>query len=100
MALSKSQLEAFERFWAAYPRRPDNPKAAARQVFERRIRAGADAEAIVGAAGRYADQVAATKLDPKFIPHARTWLSQARYEDYPEDVPAPADETVDRKSVV
>ena len=92
MAMSKTLLAVFEAFWAAYPRRPDNPKAAAAQVFERRVREGVDPAAIVAAAGRYAARCTETRLDPKFVPHARTWLSQARYLDYPsEDVPAPAE---------
>ena len=89
MAMSKTHLAAFDGFWAAYPCRPDNPKAAARQVFERRVREGADPDAIVGAAGRYAAHCAATQLDSKFVPHARTWLAQRRYEDF-ADVPAQA----------
>jgi hypothetical protein len=83
-ANSKTQPVAFERFWAAYPDRPDNPKAAARQVFERRVREGADPEVIVAAAGRYRAFVAGRKLDSLYIPHARTWLSQRRWEDYAE----------------
>lgn len=91
MKASKTTLEAFERFWAAYPRRPDNPKAAAREVFVRRVREGADAEAVASAAGRYADACRKSGLDLKFVPHARTWLSQRRYEDFLEaDVPASA----------
>lgn len=90
MALSKTAAEAFERFWAAYPRRPDNPKAAAREVFARRVLAGENPAAIADAARRYAAHVAGAKLDPKFIPHARTWLSQRRYEDYREAAPASA----------
>ena len=92
MAISKTLAEAFERFWAAYPRRPDNPKAAARAVFERRVREGADPQAIADAAGRYARHIAERKLDAIFVPHARTWLSQRRYEDY-EEAPASADPT-------
>lgn len=74
---------AFEAFWSAYPKRPDNPRAAARQMFERRVREGADPAMIVAAAGRYAADVRSRGLDPLFVPHARTWLSQRRYEDYP-----------------
>jgi hypothetical protein len=90
MAISKTLSEAFEAFWAAYPRRPENPKAAARLVFERRVREGADADAIVRAAGVYAQAMVAAKKDAAFIPHARTWLSQRRYEDYFEDALASA----------
>jgi hypothetical protein len=82
--MSRPDPKAFERFWAAYPSRPDNPKAAARQVFERRVREGADPEVIVAAAGRYRAFVASRKLDSIYIPHARTWLSQRRWEDYAE----------------
>ncbi len=90
--MSKTLAEAFERFWAAYPRRPDNPKAPARLLFERRVREGADPEAIVAAACAYAVAVAGRKIDPIFVPHARTWLSQRRWEDYlPQDVPASAE---------
>lgn len=84
-------LAAFERFWKAYPRRPDNPKAAARQVFERRVREGADPDAIVRAAAVFAARVVDRKLGDIFIPHARTWLSQRRWEDYLDDgEPEPA----------
>jgi hypothetical protein len=90
VALPKALADAFERFWAAYPRRPDNPKAAARLVFERRVREGADPAAIAAAAGRYAAAVTARRLDAIYVPHARTWLSQRRWEDYLEDAPASA----------
>jgi hypothetical protein len=89
VASSKAILEAFEGFWAAYPSRPDNPKAPARLVFERRVREGADADFIVRAAGRYAAFCASAKKDPEFLPHARTWLSQRRYEDYPDAPDSP-----------
>jgi hypothetical protein len=90
MPISKTLAEAFEGFWAAWVSRPENPKAAARLVFERRVREGVDATAIVAAAGRYAAFCAKTKKDGPFIPHARTWLSQRRYEDYFEDASASA----------
>jgi len=90
MVISKAMVVAFEAFWNVYPKRPDNPKAAARLVFERRVREGADPTVIVAAAGRYAVFVEVMKVDSPFIPHARTWLSQRRWEDYPEPPAAPA----------
>jgi hypothetical protein len=81
-------LQAFGRFWDAYPVRPENPKAAAREVFCRRVREGADPEEIVAAAGRYAAYVKQAGKESHFIPHARTWLSQRRWEDF--SAPAPA----------
>ncbi|MGI8839729.1 MAG: hypothetical protein ACR2F8_02925 [Caulobacteraceae bacterium] len=91
---SATLTDAFDRFWAAYPPRPDNPKAAAREVFLRRVREGADPEAIVRAAGRYSALVGRLRTDSAFVAHARTWLSQRRYEDFPEPpAPAPAPAT-------
>lgn len=90
MALSAVQLAVFERFWAAYPRRPENPKAAARAVFGRLLLAGVDPEAIVAGAAAYAALCRREAKDPKFIPHARTWLSQRRFEDYQDEAPASA----------
>ena len=49
--LPKTTLDAFERFWKAYPYRAENPKAPARVVFARLIKDGHDAEALIGAAG-------------------------------------------------
>lgn len=74
--------EAFERFWRAYPDRKPNPKAPAAATFQELERAGEDAEGIIQAAGRFAAEC--RKLDTKsdFIPHARTWLAQRRFEDY------------------
>lgn len=87
MAPSKALAEWFDRFWAAYPYRLDNPKAAAREVFARRVREGADPAAIVAAAGRYAAFFKATGRDAIFLPHARSWLNQRRYEDFPAPAP-------------
>lgn len=74
---------AFERFWSAYPPRPMDPKAAARKVFFHLLLTGESGQAITEAAARYAEAVKAEKIEAKFIPHARTWLSQRRFEDYP-----------------
>jgi hypothetical protein len=89
---SAELLQAFGRFWAAYPARPENPKAAAREVFMRRVREGADPYVIVAAAGRYAEFTRTARKDAHLIPHARTWLSQRRWEDWPpvSETPAPA----------
>lgn len=90
MALSAALLDAFERFWGAYPPPGENPKAPAREVFARRVREGADPEAVVRAAAAYAAACKSAGKDCQFIPHARTWLSQRRYEDYAPTPPADA----------
>lgn len=78
-------MDAFDRFWVAYPKRHGaNPKAPARAKFERAVRNGAEPEAIIAGAHAYYDQVAHTqKLDSEFVAMATTWLNQKRWEDYP-----------------
>lgn len=80
---------AFNRFWAAYPARADNPKKPALKVFAQLVADGADAEALVRAAGAFAAHVKSKGFDPVFTPHARTWLAQERFEEWTE-VPASA----------
>lgn len=89
-APSKATVSAFERFWKAYPYRAENPKAPARVVFERLLKEGVCPEALIAAAGRYADFVAGEKIKSVFIPHARKWLNQRYFEDYMPDPDAPA----------
>jgi len=83
---------AFDRFWAAYPTRADNPKKPALKLFADLVAGGADAEALVRAAGAFAAHVKSQGFDPKFTPHARTWLAQERFEEWATDalVSAPA----------
>ena len=82
---------AFAVFWAAYPRPLENPRKPALRVFADLVASGADPEALARAAGAYQAFVRANAIAPKFIPHARTWLSQGRHEDYlTADAPASA----------
>lgn len=83
--------EAFARFWAAYPTRPDNPRAPALAVFDRLVKDGEDAEALVVAAGRYAAVAAADGIKGRFLPHARKWLHLRYFDDYLTDLPASAE---------
>lgn len=82
MKPTRAITEAFDRFWAAYPYRRDNPKAPARLVFARLVADGEDPEVLVAAAGCYAAFVRDEKTPSLFIPHARKWLNQRYYEDY------------------
>lgn len=88
--LSKPLQEAFDALWKAYPHPPRDPKAAARDLFARRFHEVAEPMALARAAGAYAAACRRDKLDPAFIPHLRTWLSQRRHEDFLEaGTPAP-----------
>lgn len=88
--VSKTVEAAFDRFWAAYPYRRENPKAPARLMFSRLVAEGEDVEVLIAAAGRYAEFCKAEKTKSTFIPHARKWLNQRYFEDYLTDPDAPA----------
>lgn len=69
----------FDEFWAAYPKRPNNPKApAVKKYVNARQRLKVSHETLVNAAKAYAASVAGT--DPKFIAQAVNWLNQRRWE--------------------
>lgn len=80
--LSPQLQAAFDRFKAAYPARPGNPWAPAREVFAKLVKAGEDPDALIASAAVFAADCARRRLDPDFIPHARTWLKQRRFEDF------------------
>jgi|694.fasta_scaffold28940_6 hypothetical protein len=76
--------EDFEAFWAAYPKRPGNPKAPARKEWER-LSGRYDfprLEVMIECARRYAAHCAKDARGPEFIAHTRTWLFQERWRDW------------------
>lgn len=82
---------AFALFWNAYPAPLENPKKPALRVFAELVGAGVDAAALARAADAYKAFVRANAIPAKFIPHARTWLNQGRFEDWmTADAPASA----------
>jgi hypothetical protein len=81
-AVPSEVAEAFEGFWTAYPARSPNPKAPARLVFARLVAGGEPPGRLVAAAAAFAAEVARKTIAPEFVPHARTWLQQRRFEDY------------------
>lgn len=89
-APSQAVRTAFDRLMTAYPARGDNPRAPALAVFARLVATGEEPEALIRAAGRFAEVMKAEGREPRMIPHTRTWLSQRRFDDYLTDVPASA----------
>ena len=69
--------EAFERFWAVYPKRV--AKEAARKAFAKAAENGTDVEALIAGAQRYA--VERQGQDPKYTKHPATWLNAGCWED-------------------
>lgn len=77
----------FDEFWAAYPKRPRNPKAPARKKYlhARRV-LNVKHETLVNAVKAYAASVAGN--DPQFTKLAETWLNKRCWEDEYEPVAA------------
>ncbi len=73
---------AFGAFWAAYPRRPGDARAAAGALFTALVKAGEDAGALVASAAVFAAHCRDQGVAGQFIPMARTWLHQRRFEDF------------------
>lgn len=87
--------EAFEAFWLAVPKRHADRPGKARAAFALAVKRGADPQALVRAAGRYAADCRARGVGPEWVPLVGRWLAEAGYETYP-DPPAPAEPVVDR----
>jgi hypothetical protein len=74
--------EAFDDFWAAYPRKVG--KEAARKAWLSAIKRHAPADIATGLNRQV------WNADPQFIPHPATWLNQGRWQDDPgASAPAP-----------
>jgi hypothetical protein len=69
--------DAFDRLWAKYPRRVG--KGAARAAFEKALKGGADPEAIIAGAARYA---AEREGEPeRYTAYPKSWLRDERWLD-------------------
>lgn len=77
MSKARQAPADFEVFWREYPRKVG--KRAAFQVWERELRAGTDPAEIIE--GLRAQLPGLLRKELQFIPHARTWLHQGRWED-------------------
>jgi hypothetical protein len=69
--------DAFERFWAVYPRRV--AKEAARKAFAKAVANGTAVETLIAGAQRYAAE--RKDQDPKYTKHPATWLNGGCWED-------------------
>jgi hypothetical protein len=70
----------FDAFWAAYPKRPGNPRKKAMAAY-RKARKNVSQEQLLTAVGLYAAYMAGE--NPKFVAMAATWLNEERWNcDY------------------
>lgn len=75
-----SSDDEFEEFWAAYPKRPNNPRKKAMAAY-RKARKNVSQKQLLTAVGLYAAYMAGE--DPKFVAMASTWLNDERWNcDY------------------
>lgn len=69
--------DRFDEFWRIYPRH--DGKKPAREVWDRALKRGADADKIIDGARRYAK--ARQGQDTAYTAMAKTWLNEARWDD-------------------
>jgi hypothetical protein len=79
--MNATQMDQFEQFWRAYPRRIG--KGAARKAFEKALKL-ATVEEIMTGLSRQLSYYASR--EQQFIPHPTTWLNQERWADEPQAV--------------
>lgn len=74
---AEAELEAeFEEFWAAYPKRPNNPRKPAMVAFKK-ARRNVSQKQLLTAVGEYAAFMAGEP--PKYVAMAATWLNGERW---------------------
>lgn len=75
-------MNDFAEFWSLYPRRVS--KRAAQKAWDKEVKSGALPQDIIFGLRQQLRQLCSK--DIQFIPHASTWLNQARYEDEVQEV--------------
>jgi hypothetical protein len=76
------QVDWFDRFWMAYPRKVGKP--AARRAFQTAMKKSPLVE--IGDGLRRWQAYWTWRNAPQFIPHPSTWLNQERWNDDPPPV--------------
>lgn len=76
---SEKDDDPFERWWALYPDRPNNPKKPAKAKFAAALKK-IGLEELLARTAAYAETRKGE--DPKFTPMASTWLNQERWENF------------------
>lgn len=69
----------FDEFWAAYPKRPNNPKKPAKLKYMAARKRGVSHEEIMQGVKEYAET--RVNEDPKFTKLAETWLNKECWQD-------------------
>lgn len=82
----------FAEIWDAYPKRPNNSKAAAKKAYDARLKAGVTHDAMLAGVVAYAAFCTASKTEPRFIKMASTFLGPDHHfeSDYTPTLPRTA----------
>ncbi len=88
MVRARPTSAEFDRFWAAFPKRPGDARHPASVEFAKLIKAGVAAEALVASAVAYADHVKRQSIAPQYLPMGKRWLAERRHEDFPASAPS------------
>lgn len=80
--------DRFDEFWTAYPRKIAKPAAV--KAWTKATKNGANPDAVIAAAARYATTRAGE--DPRYTAHPATWLNNERWNDQPADTTPPGDD--------
>jgi hypothetical protein len=75
--------EAFDVFWAAYPRK--RKRLDAKKAFEQARREGVTLETMLSALSWQRSQPQWTKDGGQFIPYPASWLRAGSYDDEPDE---------------
>ena len=80
--MTRHYEEEFAAFWAAYPQRPGNPKFEARKEWIKLAKLGVlpELDQMLSAVKKFRAECAKQKTEGCYIPHARTWLHNRRWE--------------------
>jgi uncharacterized protein YdaU (DUF1376 family) len=80
---AKKEPSRFDEFWSIYPKRDgSNPKEPARQKFDLACKRGADPQAIISAAQRYAEQQKRLgNIGSPYVKQAVSWLNAQSWKD-------------------
>jgi hypothetical protein len=83
---NEGTYRGFETFWQVYPSRGthSNPKEVARRKFDDAVNGGVDPAEIIRGAENYRRSEELNGTNSKFVPQAKTWLDQRRWQDHQE----------------
>jgi hypothetical protein len=76
---SNVRSEMFDEAWAAYPKRPNNSKSAARKAWTASVRRGADPATMLEGTRRYAAWIAAEGTAPQYVKLAATFFGTGEH---------------------